>query len=189
MVKGGLELGKSIIDINSSMIECIEDENNTIVIKFKNYEQLFYTGSDKTRNVFEVDLKDVAKLSSTAHVSSTTSPTLADPMESVLNESLDKLKGTKIALGEPSKMTLTIDKIDGNKIILSLMIVNNTEHILSFANIPYKIMDNSGETIYKSQLSDKYEVESKAFSIYKIQIEESNEFQIPQDGYQIIFSN
>jgi hypothetical protein len=69
------------------------------------------------------------------------------------------------------------------------LIANNTDHILSFANIPFKIISNEGKTFYKSQLTDKYEVESKTFSVFKIIVEAESDFNIPLNEYQIIFSN
>ncbi|MHC0036460.1 hypothetical protein [Pseudoneobacillus sp. C159] len=172
---------KAVIDFNSDKIN-YKEENNTLIIEFLQENQKpYYTGT-ASKNTIEIDLKN--------HLSDVGTVAITDSiLPSASNEDVNQIKFMRISPNEQSKMTLTIDRIINNKMTLSFLVVNNTEHELSFENIPYTILTKSGETIYKSQLKDKYEIKAKSYSVFKINIEQEEDFIIPYEGYQILFTN
>jgi ACT domain-containing protein len=165
------------IDINSDQLKVVKQDGYFLVSFDEKVEQ-YYT-STEAENTLTLD---VPKFLGTV---SGVEPQL----ETVINQPLDILSIKQDITG-PAKISLTIEKIEENKMTLSLLIMNNMDTPISLENVPYKIINREGSEVYKGTLVEgPFEAMSQTYSRYIFNIEEEMNFNINIEEYEIVFSH
>jgi SLAP domain-containing protein len=165
------------IDINSDQLKVVKQDGYFLVSFDEKVEQ-YYT-STEAGNTLSLDIpKFLGTVSG-----------VEQQLETVINQPLDNLS-IKQDITSPAKISLTIEKIEENKMTLSLLIMNNMDAPISLQNVPYKIINSEGSEVYKGTLVDgPFEANSQTYSRYIFNIEEEVNFNIKLEDYEIVFSH
>jgi SLAP domain-containing protein len=165
------------IDINSDQLKVVKQDGYFLVSFDEEVEQ-YYT-STEAENTLNLD---VPKFLGTVSG-------VEEQLDTVINQPLDNLS-IKQDITAPAKISLTIEKIEENKMTLSLLIMNNMDNPINLQNVPYKIINSEGTILYKGTLVEgPFEAKSQTFSRYIFNIEEEMNFNIKIEDYEIVFSH
>jgi SLAP domain-containing protein len=165
------------IDITSDQLNIVL-QDGYFLISFNQKEDHYYT-STETENTLNLDFPNfLGTISGVEH-----------QLETVINQPLNNLSIKQDITG-PAKISLTIEKIEENKMTLSLLIMNNMDAPISLENVPYKIVNSEGSTLYEGTLVEgPFEAKSQTYSRYIFNIEEEMNLNIKIEDYEIVFSH
>jgi hypothetical protein len=174
--EGEIMKSTTTIELTSDKLNIVQ-QDGYYLINFNDTVQQYYT-STKVENNLSVNVpKSLGTISGQGK------------LETVINKSLDHL-ATSQDISGPPKITLTIEKIEENKMIVSLLIMNNIETPISLPSVPYKIINSEGEELYKGTLvNGPYEANPNSYSKYIAYVEENINVNIQLEDYEIIFSH
>jgi hypothetical protein len=165
------------IDINSDQLKVVK-QDGYFLISFNEKVEQYFT-STEAENTLNLDVPNFLG----------TISGVEQQLETVINQPLNNLS-IKQDITTPAKISLTIEKIEENKMTLSLLIMNNMDAPISLENVPYKIVNSEGSTLYKGALVEgPFEAKSQTYSRYIFNIEEEVNFNIKIEDYEIVFSH
>jgi hypothetical protein len=164
------------IDITSDQLNVVK-QDGYFLISFNEKVERFFT-STEAKNTISIDVPNF--LGTIGGV---------EQLETVINQPLDNLSIKQDITG-PAKISLTIEKIEENKMTLSLLIMNNMDTQISLQTVPYKIMNSEGTELYKGTLEEgPFEAQPKTYSRYIFNVQEEMNFNIKIGDYEIVFSH